>query len=125
MNISEYDYILRKTWVVKLERIKLPLQMNAKIDKKCEENKRVTRTAKKASVRTEWVRILDGLYKNDIAHVEHWDLQTKELKLKIIPRIANGPFKRRPCAKRFDPELTKYVHFLFFLSNYFHSFQKL
>lgn len=122
-NISEFDYIFKKQLIIKLDRIKLPsktdekvVKTDEKVVKNCEQNKRITRSAKKEDVQTEWVRILNGLYKGDIAHVEHWSLQKKELILKIIPRIANGASKRRPCAKRFDPELIKYAHFFnFFL----------
>lgn len=75
--------------------------------------KRITRSTKIVDAPTEWVRILDGLYQGDIAYVEYLSIQNKELKLKIIPRIANGKSKRRPCNKRFDPDLIEYVHFFF------------
>lgn len=66
---------------------------------------------KKKSSPSEWVRILTGVYKNDIACVESFD--DKNVTLKIIPRIEydkkNKTSKRRPPAQQFNPELIRYI----------------
>lgn len=70
--------------------------------------------AEKKEISVDWARISIGIYKGDIAKVERLNINCNEAHLKLFPRVnydslvlngelKEGPSKRRPLLKAFDP----------------------
>lgn len=106
---AEYPEFFEKKVVIALTRLKIN-----KIEKinniAHPSDSRVTRSKRRENNVIEWVRILNGFYKNDIAFVE--SMNESEANVKLFPRInyssiqsngeQDGVCKRRPLQRAFD-----------------------
>lgn len=114
---TKFPSIFEKTVCIKLNRLKLKSHhqtesvVEQKKSKSIDYSVRVTRSTKKQNFSIDWVRILNGNFKGDIAKVELLDEKKNEVHLKLFPRIdydslaTNGklPSTRRPPLGPFDP----------------------
>lgn len=115
MEKSEFGYIYKRTVQIKLDRIdpnilhKTQTIVTHKKETKTtlESNERRVTRSRRADI-VDWVRILGGLYKGDVAKVDSFDEKNDQFNLIVIPRINYGHvMQKRPLNKPLDPELVR------------------
>lgn len=128
---AEFPHIFRKNLYIKLDRINV--RSNNEIedrisDEMIDDDKflRVTRSKNKENTKIDWVRILNGEYKGDIAKVDIFDEKNGLVHCKLFPRInydlnddgiGNKPSnKRRYMSKAFDPNEIRYFVWIFVIN---------
>lgn len=116
---KEFPDVFKKKLCIKLNKIKLTNDASAS-EKGNEQNfSSVVRITRSRNVKrnVDWVRVLSGEYKGELAQVVLFDLKNNKVDLKLFPRIDYGlvakksPSKRRPASSPFDVDFMRFVLF--------------
>lgn len=119
---KKFPSFFQKSACIKLNRIKITSSKfinNNKKSTKCfslcdSPNLRVTRSKTRGPVFGEWVRILKGHYKDDIAKFGRYDVESRNIFVKLCPRIDYSTSKKknstRTPATLFDFRYASYLY---------------